>query len=204
MPAVIGASVHSGWAVIVAVGGDASALEVIDRRRIEIIDPQLAGAKQPYHYVESWEVSKAEAHLELCRQSSRRLAAAAMESIIAGLRRLGHETSHCAIVLAAGRTLPELAGILSSHALIHTAEGEFFRQMVREACEDLGLSVTGIRQRDLEVRAPAGMARYFGGLGRKLGPPWTQDHKSAAVAAGILLTELCGDQHRTGKVRPVD
>jgi len=37
--------------------------------------------------------------------------------------------------------------------LIHTAEGEFFRHAVRQACERLKIPVTAIRERDLEERA---------------------------------------------------
>ncbi|MGB6941277.1 MAG: hypothetical protein WBE37_02620 [Bryobacteraceae bacterium] len=59
----------------------------------------------------------------------------------------------CAILLAAGRSLPELPKILASHPLIHTAEGEFFRQSFRSAGERLKLQVTGIRERDLDEHA---------------------------------------------------
>jgi hypothetical protein len=57
-----------------------------------------------------------------------------------------------AVLLASGRPLPSLAKILGSHPLIHTAEGEFFRHAVRKACEGLKISVTAIRERELEER----------------------------------------------------
>ena len=113
--------------------------------------------------------------------------------------------------MAAGRPLPALADILSSHALIHTAEGEFFRRCLREACEGQGIAVTGIRERDLDARANAvfGAAaartqQRIAALGRSLGPPWTQDQKIAALAAWILLAELCGQTHRKRHSPSVD
>src|SRR5581483_2572851 len=61
----------------------------------------------------------------------------------------------CGMLLASGGALPSLQKILASHALIHTAEGEFFRSVVREACESLGIPVIGIRERELDERANA-------------------------------------------------
>ena len=42
-------------------------------------------------------------------------------------------------VLASGRTLPALEQILASHPMVHTAEGEFFRKAIREACREIGI-----------------------------------------------------------------
>ena len=43
----IGIRVHSGWGALVAVANEAGGLEVIERRRIEIIDRKQPGAAQP-------------------------------------------------------------------------------------------------------------------------------------------------------------
>jgi hypothetical protein len=48
------------------------------------------------------------------------------------------------------RNSSALSKILASHALIHTAEGEFFREAFSKACEGLDLSVTGFRERNLD------------------------------------------------------
>jgi hypothetical protein len=111
---------------------------------------------------------------------------------------------HCAILLAAGSNLPALPKILAAHPLIHTAEGEFFRQSFRRAGELLGMEVTGIRERDLDQRARAAFGtkidsvkREIAGLGSSLGPPWTSDQKNACLAALLVLdrgarTPACG------------
>ena len=97
---------------------------------------------------------------------------------------------------ASGRTLPSLEKILASHPLIHTAEGEFFRHAVSQACEDLQIPVTAIRQRELEERAKSafGSASRIQGtiasLGKTIGPPWTKDHKTAALAAALILASV--------------
>jgi hypothetical protein len=99
-----------------------------------------------------------------------------------------------AILLASGRALPPLAKILAAHLLIHTAEGEFFRRAAHSACEGLQIPVTTIPVRELDARAKVAFAKRAGqvqssiaGLGRSVGPPWTSDHKTAALAAALIL-----------------
>jgi hypothetical protein len=200
--AVIGARVHSGWAAVLAVSGESASPQVIDRRRIAIVDSAVVGASQPYHFAENLELRDAEEYLANCAAASEGLASAAIREMVEELRVRGFQVAGCAIVLAAGRRLPSLADILVSHALIHTAEGEFFRRMLRQACEGQGIAVTGIRERDLDDRAKAvfGSAaaltqQSIAGLGRSLGPPWTQDQKAAALAASIVLADVCGHTH---------
>ena len=62
-PAAIGVRVHSGWGAVVAVAGQNGAEEIIERRKVIIIDAKRRGAAQPYHYVEEMELPAAERHL---------------------------------------------------------------------------------------------------------------------------------------------
>src|SRR4051812_24785530 len=45
----IGISDHTGWAVLFAVGGDARRPDVLLRRRLQLVDPQLP--RQVYHAI---------------------------------------------------------------------------------------------------------------------------------------------------------
>jgi hypothetical protein len=94
--------------------------------------------------------------------------------------------------------LPALPNILASHALIHAAEGEFFRKAVREACEHCRIPVVGIRERELGEhanatfgKAAARLRQLISSLGKTVGSPWTQDEKTAALA-GLIVTETNG------------
>ncbi|MGZ4843710.1 MAG: hypothetical protein ACXVJ1_03335, partial [Candidatus Angelobacter sp.] len=151
--AAIGVSVHSRWGAVVAMAGGHGAEEVLDRRRLVIIDSKIAGAAQPYHYVKKMEIRAAEKHLNKCAADSARLALEALTRVAAELRDRGFMLVASAILLSSARPLPSLEKILASHALIHTAEGEFFRQAFRGALERLEIPVTGIRARDLDDRA---------------------------------------------------
>ncbi len=42
---------HSGWGVLVTISWEHKSFEVLERTRIETIDPQQPGAMQPYHYL---------------------------------------------------------------------------------------------------------------------------------------------------------
>jgi|SRR2546421_9388618 len=191
--AVIGVRMHSGWGALVAVSNNAGTVEVIRRQRVAITAPGTRGGNQPYHFAKSLELPEAEKFLEDYFVASKRLALAAVRDLVGGLggqcRVVGS-----AVLLASGRPLPPLAKILASHALIHAAEGEFFREAFSKACESLDVPVTGFRERDLNAsvqttfgKAATRIGQQISTLGRSLGPPWTQDQKMAALAALVVL-----------------
>jgi hypothetical protein len=187
---------HSGWAALVAVSHSAGKVEVIERRRVAITTPGSPGANQPYHFAETLELPEAETFLGTCFAASKRLALAAVQDVLAELRGRQYRVVGSAVLLASGRPLPPLSKILASHALIHAAEGEFFREVFSKACEELGLYVTGLRERNLDERVQTtfGKAatrtwRQIFALGRSLGPPWTKDQKTAALAALVVLAD---------------
>ncbi len=128
----LGFRAHSGWAAAVAVSGPPSAPEVVHRRRIEIADAEDPDAKQPYHAAEGLDLGDAERLVRRCTQTSRRMARAAVGTLLAELRTAGHGVVGCGLLQGSGRALPDLAGILASHALIHTAEGQMFREYWRK------------------------------------------------------------------------
>jgi hypothetical protein len=179
MRAALGFRAHSGWAAVVAVAGTIDAPVVIERRRIVIADPQMPGSKQPYHAAAEMPFARAEAFVGKAIASSRALALEAISATVKTLRLQGHEVAGCSVVLGSGKALPGLQAILASHALIHTAEGEMFRQVLVWAAEQYPLPVVGVREKGIEAASLERLA----GLGRLIGPPWTQDQKYAAAAA---------------------
>lgn len=192
--AAIGVSVHSGWGAVVTMAGGCGAEEVLDRRRVVIIDSNVAGAAQPYHCAKEMGIRAAEKHLNKCAAQSTRLALAALTCIAAELRERGFMLAGAAILQSSARPLPGLERVLSSHPLIHTAEGEFFRQAFRSAFEHLKIPVAGIRARDLDDcavkafgEAAPTVCKRIERMGRSLGAPWTTDQKTAALAAAIVL-----------------
>ncbi len=178
-----------------ALAGPVKSPEVVARRRIEICDPKIRGSKQPFHAAEPLEFPDAEEYLERCTQSTRRLAREALQAAIDGLRDRRCEAAGIGIILGSGRTLPALKNILASHALIHTAEGEFYRQALLEAGGHCGLPVLGVKEKELFQQAESRLKipsdelqQRTVELGKPMGAPWTQDQKYAALVAWMALT----------------
>ena len=192
--AAVGFRAHSGWSALVAVAAGARWPVVIDRRRIELADAAIPGSMQPYHAAEPMKLKDAEAYIQRSIDQARRLAQRALHAAIDELRKSGHEVAGCGILLASGRPAPALAAILASHPLIHTAEGELFRDALRYASERCKLPVTAVKERDLferaaaELRIPSGeLQRRVAEMGRAIGPPWRQDQKLAALVGWLAL-----------------
>jgi len=179
----------------VALAGPPASPRVVERRRIELADPDIEGSKQPYHEAEGRAPKDAERIVTGCTDRSRAMAREALRAVRDELRGRDHEVAACGLLLASGRPLPaDLHAILASHALIHAAEGELFRDVLRRAGERLALPMTEVRERDVLARASeatgrpaAELQRRVAEMGRALGPPWRQDEKLAALVAWIAL-----------------
>jgi len=191
--AAIGFRMHSGWGALVAMSNEGD-FDVVDRRHIVVAQASIPGSKQPYHSAEKLQLEEAEKYLANCSAASGQLALDAIRELLKDLAKREYRVQGSAILMASGRKLPSLAEIFASHALIHGAEGEFFRTIVRKACEDLGITVTPLRERELEERAKEVLGHKatqvkerLSGIGKRLGPPWTQDEKLAALAATLIL-----------------
>ena len=183
MRTALGFRAHSGWAAMVAVAGTMDAPRVLERRRIVIADPEIPGSRQPYHAAAGLPFPEAESAVREAIESSRGLALEAMSATVEALRALGHEVDGCGVLLGSGRSLPGLERILAAHPLIHTAEGEMFRNVLVWAAQECHLPVTGVREKELD----AASLERIGSLGKLIGPPWTQDQKYATVAALMAL-----------------
>jgi hypothetical protein len=191
----LGVQMHSGWGVLIAVADDTASIEVLERQRIVIADENTPGAIQPYHHAATLKPAQAEKHISDCAVISGRLAFEAVANVVRELDSRRYRVAACAVLLASGRPLPSLEKILAAHLLIHTAEGEFFRTAVRNACEALRISVTAFPERELDTRAQTMFGNranrvkaQIANLGRAIGPPWTKDHKTAALAAAVVLS----------------
>ena len=110
--AALGIRMHSGWGVVVAVSNSAGKLEIIERRRIITMDPQIPGAKQPYHFAETLDLAEAEKHIAKCAAASERLGFAAVGQLLHELDARKYRVAASVIVLASGRPLPPLPNIL--------------------------------------------------------------------------------------------
>jgi hypothetical protein len=197
LPSALGLESHSGWAVLVALSGPVGEPALILRDRLELADPKDGGAKQPFHAAEDMPFPKAKAFLAAAAGDARRRARKELGGVLEGMEKAGWKPARCAVLLSSGRALPGLESVLASHALIHAAEGDHFRQALAEAAEFRGLEVVRIPRKELPEKAsgalsasPESLRARVAALGKTAGPPWSQDQKLAALAAWACLGKL--------------
>ena len=192
--AAVGFRVHSGWAAMVAVCLENGAPVILARQRIHLVDTFTYEFRQPYHTAEKMLLEQAREFISRMQAEARRHAQRAIQELEARTREQGVKLTRCGLLLASGRPLPALDKILASHALIHTADGELFREALLHASARCGLRDFRVKERELLDRAgrafrlkPAEIMRRVTELGRSLGSPWSQDEKFATLAAWLAL-----------------
>jgi hypothetical protein len=190
--ATVGFRVHSGWGAVVAVCLEKGKPVVLCRQRVQLVETFTYRFRQPYHTGEKMALAAACEFIAGVREQGRELAYGAIHDLQVELNERGYQLKRGALLLASGRPLPELEKILASHALIHTADGELFRECLLHASARCGLGVVSIRERELleqaakTFRVPRpSLLRRVTELGRPFGAPWTQDEKSATLAAWL-------------------
>ena len=192
--AALGFRAHSGWTALVALSVSKGSPSILARERVHLVEVFTYEFRQPYHTAKKMPHAEARAFISRVQAEAKRLAYRAIRGLQSSLREQGYELSRCGLLLASGRPLPELEKILASHALIHTADGELFREALLHASARCGLPVLSVKERELLDRAgqtfrlkPADLARRVTELGRPLGSPWSQDEKFASLAAWLAL-----------------
>ena len=194
--AALGFAPHSGWAAVVGLGGDEAHRRILIRERVEMTDPRDPGSKQPYHAVRGLPISQAARRLASYEATAELMAHEAIQRIAGRLSQSGHRVIGAGILESAGRKGSSLADTLASHALVHAADGDHFRNAIAAAATRCALTVSRVRARDVESEAAAvadrgleTLRRALQTLGRDVGPPWGADQKSAALLAWIVLTK---------------
>lgn len=173
--AVAGISDHAGWAVVVCTANG----EVIDRRRIELLEPGLPS--MPYHHdAQGLPADQAEALIERVRRSAALCAANALTALPSNVQ---------AIAIRKRPPLPATVAerIASYHAQTR-ADGVMYRDALAEAAQARGWSVVEYDAKTVFREAAQGLglddiSARLEAIGRSLGPPWQKDHRLAAAAA---------------------
>jgi hypothetical protein len=192
--AAVGLRAHSGWTALVALSLDGGVPRVLLRQRPHLVKTFTYEFRQPYHTAEKKTSAEACGFLSHMQREAGQLACHAIEAVKSTLAAQDCKLTHCGLLLASGRPLPALDRILASHALIHTADGELFREALLSASRNCGLDVFTLRESELMERAscalqltPNEVARRLAGLGSAVGSPWAQDEKMSTLVAWLSL-----------------
>ena len=195
MKAVLGLKSHSGWAALVVLGAAEGDWHVIDRRRVELVEPADAQwAKQPYHAAENLRPEAARDLVERGMASARQIAAREVRAAVQRTRAKKHEIVACAVLV--GDPMPDWSvdEILSVHFRMHKAEGALFQDVLGAAARACRVTLAAIPLKELAAQARAAFGprtsrvlAQIASLGKSVGPPWGKDQKEAALAAAIVL-----------------
>jgi hypothetical protein len=175
----LGIADHLGWAVAVTASGDH---EVVDRRRIELVEPGITAA--PIHYESArLDVPATAALVAKVRASVVRAASAALDELAAALPAPVRSISLRAWPLdfpddiAVQRRAPYEAradAIMYRQELAELAHARDWEVHVYDAKAVIGQAVRMLAERADEV---------LEGPRTTMGPPWTKDHRVALAAA---------------------
>jgi hypothetical protein len=174
----LGIADHLGWAIAVAASGDH---EVVDRRRIELIEPGVSSA--PIHYESSrLDVATTGALVAKVRASVGRASSAALDQIAAALPAPVRSISLRAWPLdfpddiAVQRRAPYEAradAIMYRQELAELAHARDWDVHVYDAKAVVDQAIRILGERADEI---------LHGPRAALGPPWTKDHRIALAA----------------------
>jgi hypothetical protein len=190
-----GLKAHSGWSALVVVGIDDGEVQVIDRRRIELVDAADArSSRQPYHAAESLDAEAARDLVSCGVAAARRAALKEMRAAIERSRQARHLVAACAVLVPEPMPAWSVDEVLAVHLRMHKAEGVLFPDALVQAALACGLNVVTIPEKRLEERAELALATPIGVLTKRIealkktvGAPWGKDQKSATLAAVIAL-----------------
>jgi hypothetical protein len=183
----LGFRVKSGWAAAVLLTNSRSAPTVVDSRIVELADPAVPHARQPYHAAIGTAQTDAATVKTLVRgieQFSRR----AIKALVTEYREHG-PLRRAAVVVA---SLTDPAGIGNQHMRAHASEGQLFRRVLVEALERSGMKVRVVLEREVymllgkKVRgSPTIAKRKVSGVGKDL-ERWRAEQKAAAAGAWLV------------------
>jgi hypothetical protein len=187
----LGIADHLGWAVAVTASGDH---EVVDRRRIELIEPGLSAA--PIHYESRrLDLAATAALVAKVRASVVRATSVALDELAAALPAPVRSISLRAWPL----DFPEDIAVQRRPPYEARADAIMYRQELSELAHARGWEVHVYDAKAVMDQAARLLAEraevVLQGPRATLGPPWTKDHR-IAVAATVVAGWIVAQPHR--------
>jgi hypothetical protein len=188
---VIGFREHTGWAAAVVLAGPMEEPALVERRRVELLDGELPA--NAYHVAQALERRDAARVVAEVRAAAFACGGRAVAELVGDLRADGHDVTMAAV--AESKPPPsDLSRILASHALLHAAEGELFRDVLVSGVAGCGLPVVRYPPKsvldelgDAAGLTPDAVVERLAVIGRAAGPPWREDQRLATMAAWLGL-----------------
>jgi hypothetical protein len=177
----VGIADHFGWAVAVTASDDH---EVVDRRRIELVEPGVSAA--PIHYESRHlDIAATEALVANVRASVVRATSASLDELASALPAPVRSISLRAWPL----NFPDDIAVQRRAPYESRADAIMYRQELSELAHARGWEVNVYDAKAVVDQAARMLAEradaVLNGPRATIGPPWTKDHR-VALAATIL------------------
>jgi hypothetical protein len=190
----IGVAHHLGWAVVVAAGdGD----EVVDRRRIELVEPGVQPS--PVHHAGGTWAMHGDAEPpddETLAALVARVRASAVRATSSALDELAASTAAPVVSLSVREwpaRFPSDIAALRRVPYESRADSVMYCQVLADVAADRGWAVHCYDAKTVEAEAARALGAQahdvLHGPRATLGPPWTKDHRVALAAA--VLARVC-------------
>ena len=183
----IGFRVKSGWAAVVLIAGSRKNPRLVDSRAIELSDPDVPHARQPYHAgfgTAQRDASKVTRLVTGIERFSRR----AIATLVAEYS-THHRVKAAGVVVA---SLTDPATITNQHMRAHASEGRLFRSVLVDGLECCSVEVRVVLEREVYEllgkalrRSPSQVKTQVAALGESAGR-WRAEQKVAAAAAWLV------------------
>jgi len=192
--AALGFRLHTGWAALVAVAGVPGKFQVLLRRRIELLPPGDSVPRFVYHKAAELPSSQAAELVQRAEGAAQESARSTVKEVLAHLQSLAVMVKAAGIPCGSKPVPEDLAAVLRSHPMIHTAEGALFQRAVVSACEAHRLAVISAREKEVWLNAASSwslketeLRKQVDGLRKSVGAPWGTDQKTAMAFALLDL-----------------
>ena len=174
----LGIADHLGWAVAITAS---ATHEVVDRRRIELVDADLSAA--PIHYDRGKSSDDAVlAAISSVRASIERSASAAFDELPTGITSISLRTWP--------PDFPTDIAVLRQSPWEARADAVMYRQVLAAVAADRGWDVHRYEAKTVlglaaSVLGDEQIDEVLDGPKRTLGPPWNKDHRMALAATAV-------------------
>ena len=179
----VGVRAHAGWVALAAVDGTLDEPRVLERRRVTLVESTDEEFTQPFHVAATLGVERGRVLIERVAREAQRRAEEGLREVGASIAPRG--LIACAILASKAHVPEQLEATLQSHALIHAAEGNLFRDAFARAADKLGLRVFRFVEKEIDA--------LLRNLRISPGPPWSKDEKLAALAGLLALGQYQRD-----------
>lgn len=188
--AAMGFTVKSGWAAVVLLGEPPGSPRVLATCRLDLSDPTIPEARQPYH--DGFGTARRSGPELSCLVAAvQRFGRQAVTGLVRQYRADGHDLVGVGVAVG---SLTDPDTIANVHIRIHALEGQLFRNVVEDAAARAGLASSTWRGRDLYGRAVEILKRtepqlrsVLSAVPRPVPRPWRAEQKAAALAAWLVL-----------------